>query len=303
MPEIYRRRFTPTDPRLNRHVNHDPRSRAYAVRVDEDAPIATVQHKRYLPIFNQGSIGACTSNAGNGCTGTGSFFASLGGAKGAPKYAWNEDGSLRMYARETQIDDYPGTFTYPPAGGQDTGSDGLTAAKVLVEAGEISGYTHAFTPASARAALMNDPEITGISWTEDMFNPDDTGRVKPTGSVAGGHEIVVAGYVMLKAAPSNDDQVWFDNSWDPSWGVVRPGQSTAGSFWMAFGDWSELLNDDGDVTQFVAITQPAPVPTPTPDADATLWAATKHWTTLNHVGTNATAAHAVKAWAKTKGLS
>lgn len=298
MPENFRLRFEPTDPRLNRHVNHDPRSRLFPVRPAADTVIRTVQHKRRAPIFDQGSLGSCTGNAGVGCTATGPLgdvFAAT-----TPKYGWDENGAIALYSDATAADDYPGA--YPPT---DTGSDGLTIAKVLKSAGEISGYLHAFTAEDARAALMSDALITGVTWHDDMFHPDADGRVRPTGAVAGGHEIVVAGYVVMGSAPGNDDQVWLDNSWGTGWGVRRPGQDTAGgSFWMAFGDYTELLTDNGDVTQLIPPTAPAPAPVPVPaDADHVLWAAVQHWTTERHVGDNAHAVTAVKKWAKDKALA
>jgi hypothetical protein len=86
-----------------------------------------------------------------------------------------------------RADDYPGQ--YPP---DDTGCDGLTIAKVLTAAGEISGYQHTFSLDDALKALGVTPVITGVtSWYQDMFNPTADGRVHPTGGVAGGHEFVV----------------------------------------------------------------------------------------------------------------
>jgi hypothetical protein len=209
-----------------------------------------------------------------------------------------------LYSRATELDPYSGT--YPP---EDTGSDGLSIAKALKEAGEISGYLWAFTADTARAALMGRPDITGISWYGDMFNPDESGKVTVSGGLEGGHEIVRAGYVVVGSKPSNDDQVWFDNSWGSDWGAVRPGQGSRGSFWMPWGAYAGLLADNGDVTQFVPISEPAPTPSPAPApgpgadvADAALWSAVRAWSAERHYGGNHTAAAAVKAWASAKGL-
>jgi hypothetical protein len=292
MPRIINRVRLPFHPLLGRNVNHDSESRRYRVTAPSDTPIASVTHDRHVPVFDQGQLGSCTGNAGVGCTGTGHFYETL--ADTNIRFPWDEAGAVMLYGRATALDPYAGT--YPP---DDTGSDGLSVAKALKEAGEISGYQWAFTPNEARAALMTAPEITGIPWMQDMFNPTADGQVKPTGGLAGGHEIVVSGYRLLGTSPSNDDQVWFTNSWGPSWGA-------AGRFWMRFGDWSDLLAQDGDVTQFVPATAPAPTPTPDPNSDEdaagdTLWSATMHWSSESHTGGNKAAARAVKAWAKATG--
>lgn len=284
---IYRERL-PFHPRLGRSVHHDSESRRFRVTAPPDVAIVNVQHQRHIPVFDQGSIGSCTGNAGVGCTGTGPFYVTLT----RPKFTWDEDGAVALYSRATVLDSYSGA--YPP---DDTGSDGLSIAKALKEAGEISGYLWAFTPQDARAALMAQPLITGIRWDNGMFDPTPDGQVRPGGSVAGGHEIVVDGYELDGSTPSNDDRVWFTNSWGESWGV-------AGRFWMRFGDWAELLADNGDVTQFVPISAPAPTPTPAPDEQSAgdeLWSATKVWARARHVDGNARAASAVQAWAKATG--
>lgn len=290
MPEIYRRRLEATDPRLGRHVNHDPRSRAYAV-----APTATtlsaVRHSAFIDVLDQGQLGSCTGNAGVGAAYR-APFAKL--AQVWPLYQPDEDGAVALYSAATKADAYAGT--YPPT---DTGSDGLSVAKALKAAGIISGYLHAFTLQSALLQLMATPLITGITWYNSMFSPGSDGLLTfdETTGVAGGHELCVDEYV--PATVGHGALVGGPNSWGTSWG-------DGGRWYLNVNDWGDLLADDGDVTAFVPATQPAPTPTPAPDVDAAdhaLWSATQHWTSLAHVGTNATAAHAVKTWAKAKGLA
>jgi hypothetical protein len=288
MPTLIYRERLPFHPRLGRNVNHDSRSRAYRVQVPRQLEIRTVRHQRMIPVFDQGQLGSCTGNSGIGCLGTTTFHETLP----TPYYPWDQTGAVALYSAATRIDPFSGT--YPP---DDTGSDGLSIAKVLKAADQISGYLWAFTPEEARGALMQSPVITGIPWLTNMFNPTGDGQVVPDGLPAGGHEIVADGYVMLGDKPSNDDQVWFTNSWGGSWGV-------GGHFWMRFGDWADLLADNGDVTQFVPLTAPAPPPPPD-DSDDTagdrLWAATEPWTRKRHRGCNDRAAKAVRQWAKDTG--
>jgi hypothetical protein len=209
---------------------------------------------------------------------TGVFYGTVTSDEAAT-YPLTEGGAVLVYSAATAIDGYMGT--YPP---EDTGSDGLSVAKVLRGAGWISGYEHAFTYADGLLALMSRPLITGVSWFEDMFRPDVNGVVHPTGELAGGHEFVWDEHDADRGLEG------FTNSWGPDWGVV-------GRFYMATREWASLLAQDGDVTSFVPISDPAPAPTPSTDPGDVLWDATRAWSKANHVGSNAAAARAVRRWA------
>lgn len=257
---ITRREYKPTDPRLKRHVNHDSRSRRYPISVANPV-IQSVRHQRHIPILDQGNLGSCTGNAGIGCMGTGVFYERRGNE--TSHYVLDETGALRLYSDATNIDPYAGQ--YPP---DDTGSDGLSIAKALKAAGEISGYRHAFGLADALMIACQQPVIVGIDWYEAMFDPDANGLVHPTGGLSGGHEIV------LDEVDVPKQLVGFTNSWGESWGKE-------GRFYLRWADFSSLLQADGDVTAFVPVDEPAPVPTPpvppTPDVDATFAAAAHAW--------------------------
>jgi hypothetical protein len=79
----------------------------------------------------------------------------------------------------------------------------------------------------------NGPIVVGTAWTDDMFNPDSKGLVKPTGNVAGGHC-----YLMLEKVDADDTYV-FQNSWGSSWGQN-------GRFRMKRSDFGSLLADWGE---------------------------------------------------------
>lgn len=227
--------------RLGRHVNHDDRSRAYVVVGREAWSLASVQHPREIPIFDQGALGSCTGNAAVGALGTGGLYDGIGGH--AP---FGEEMAVSVYSAATVIDGSPGT--YKP---DDTGSDGLSVAKVLKTRGYISGYRHAFSLNAALTALQDDAVITGINWYEGFDSPDSSGLVTISGSVRGGHEVVVDGIDVVKKI------VWATNSWGPDWGL-------AGRFCFSWNDWGRLLSEQGDVTVLVPKTAPIPTPTPTP---------------------------------------
>ena len=206
---------------LGRVVNHDPRSLGYP------APVAALKRRvpvlwtMRAPTLNQGDLGSCTGNAAAHALNTDPLFRGR---------VFTEDDAVSIYSAATRLDPYPGE--YPPT---DTGSSGLSVAKVLKDRGEISSYGHAFGLEHFLGALQLNPVLVGIPWHTDMFNPDSRGFVRPTGDVAGGHEILAVG----------DDAksvITFQNSWGADWGV------SGGRFYMTYKDFRKLLRRDGDAT-------------------------------------------------------
>lgn len=195
-------------------------------------------------MLNQGNLGSCTGNATVGVLGTEPYFTALRAA--FPNAVFNEALAVQIYSAATQIDGDPDH--YPPT---DTGSDGLSVAKIAQQMGFISGYRHITSINAAHTAIQSGPFITGVSWLSGMDEPDADGLVHATGTLRGGHEFEVIGYDAVSG-------LWeFVNSWGTSWGK-------GGHFFLSDADYTRLLADDGDATQFVPITQPAPTPTPQP---------------------------------------
>lgn len=209
--------------RLGRVREHDPRSLAYPAPTT--AELRSVKWRRYGLVLDQGNLGSCTGNAAAQALNHVPFH-TVGTA------CLHEDTAVALYASATVLDGFPGT--YPP---EDTGSSGLGVAKAAQQAGYLSTYEHAFGLDHVLAAAQYGPLIVGTDWHEDMFEPDDFGRVHPTGAVAGGHEYVLDG-VDLAA-----QQLRFLNSWSASWGVK-------GHFYMSFDDFGSLLSEGGDAVLF-----------------------------------------------------
>lgn len=224
--------------RLGRHVEHDPRSRAYQTRA---ASLVSTTWVRHAKILDQGDLGSCTGNAAVGALGSDPFYPTV-------SLALNETEAVKLYHEATGLDSFSGA--YPP---DDTGSTGLAVAKACKQDGLISGYQHALGVDAALAALMVGPVITGVNWYDSFDSPDRDGLVKITADAAvrGGHEFVV------RAVDVEAQTVLADNSWGTGYG-------NAGSFSFSFDDWARLLDEDGDVTQFVPNTEPPPTPTPVP---------------------------------------
>lgn len=231
--------------RLGRHVFHDPRSLSYPFA----APTVEVASVRWSadsdPILDQGNVGSCTGNAT-----VGSLLCSLGVLHKAlsPEQAagLNEHLALQIYSLASQTDPFPGA--YP---NQDTGSDGLDAAKAAVKLGLISGYSHALSFQAFLQALATAPVIAGIQWMSTFDNPGADGLVSYGGYVRGGHEIC------FDEIDVEHQIVWFRNSWTDQWGLK-------GRAYMPYDTVQKLLANQGDVTVLAPLTAPQPQPVPTP---------------------------------------
>lgn len=265
--------------RLGRTVLHDPRSWAYPY--GEATTLVSTLHKRYAPIFDQGNLGSCTGNAALGALGTDPLYPSNTGR------SFTEQVAVDIYGAATVVDEYAGT--YPP---EDTGSNGLSVAKVCQARGWISGYQHAFSLTAALTALQSYPILVGSVWLEGMDNPDSNGLVKATGAVRGGHEYEGVGVDVAAKT------VRFANSWGPEFG-------DNGYFQMSWSDLETLLAQDGDVTVLIPNTAPAPSPiTPADEQDKALVAALDPWerTVVSRLTTAGKAKRAYDAWKLAKGL-
>jgi hypothetical protein len=150
--------------------------------------------------------------------------------------------AVDLYSAATAADPFDGRW--PP---DDTGSDGLSVAKVLKQRGLIGAYTHCFGIGDVLAALQDGPVITGTPWYDGMFNPGDRGVVTISGDVVGGHEYLITGVDVVR------QEVTFDNSWGPRWGE-------AGSGRMSYATYGRLLAEDGDATVLHAPVTPGPTP-------------------------------------------
>lgn len=245
------------DRRLGRHLNHDPRSLRYLV-ASPARTLNSVEHERIIPVLDQGDLGSCTGNAAVGALGTQPLYDALDLSIGG-KDNLDEPLAREIYSDATEIDPYPGVWP-----SEDTGSDGLSAAKACKTRGLISGYTHATSLTAMQAALQDTPVIVGVNWYEGFNDPTTVGFVNIHGSIRGGHEFEVIGL--------NIETKMFHavNSWGDGWGLH-------GHFWFSFADMDRLLHEDGDCTQLLPLTVPAPIPAPLNQADTDLITAVDPW--------------------------
>lgn len=270
--------------RNGRHVNHDPQSLRY-LAVPPGAAVVprSVQHTRHAPTLQQGDLGSCVANTGAELLSCEPFWSTLPEqlrttlSDAATAEAW----AVELYRRLTREDPFPGAWEP-----DDTGSDGLTLAKVLKALGLIAGYRHATSFAAFLAAVQETPVAVGTVWRSGMNTPDAEGIIRATGTVDGGHEW------LCREVDVDRELVWVDNHWSDAWG--RWGRAA-----LPFADFEQLLADEGDVTVMVPLDQPAPVPAPAPEPSAapfpvgavTPWLAGQHRTKRERV-----AAVAIERW-------
>jgi hypothetical protein len=221
-----------TEYALGRRVEHDPRSRMFAFVPPRAVAAKTVRWRRYGPVLDQGSVGACTGFAMAQWLNCKPAHNPRGG------YVDNDD-ALMLYALATRHDPWPGTFTYPPPGGQDTGSSGLAACKAAKEFGLISAYRWIFNGVDAlKEALRFSPVMAGTVWLSRMFAARPIAGQAPflqvSGSEEGGHEYLIVGW--------NERSGYFTmcNSWSGSWGLNGNARIWA-------DDMAELLRRQGDL--------------------------------------------------------
>lgn len=209
---------TPGVGRTGRHVEHDPKSRNYAV-TPTGAP-KSVLWRRHVKPFDQGQLGSCTGNAMAGALSTAPW-----------RHHFGEHTAVTLYKAATVLDDVPGT--YPP---DDTGSSGLAVAKAAQARKWITTYLHCFSFDAVLTALQSGPCIAGTNWHAGMDTPDADGLVHVTGPVRGGHEYELVGCDIER------ERILAVNSWG-TWG-------RGGYFDIGFADFQRLLAEQGDVTTF-----------------------------------------------------
>jgi len=264
---------------LGRHVEHDPRSLAFAHPVLPKTAIASVDWTRRAPILDQSRLGSCCGNAGTGVLGTDSAgrtattsvtitasgAAASHGLFTAGTHTLDEVFAVALYSLATVLDGISGQ--YPPT---DTGSSGIGVAKALQALGLAASYTHAFSIGALNTALQSGPVLIGVPWLNSMFDTATDGRilVDRTSAMAGGHELELCRFDV------GAGEYWVPNSWGASW-------AKSGWGYLTTADLAWLLSQQGDVTvpQLTATPAPTPVPPAPADADHALATAAHAWLT------------------------
>lgn len=209
--------------RLGRKVEHDDRSRAFAVEGFAPHLLMSVDWPRRSPILYQGGMGSCTGNAIAGAVATDSM-----NRMGNP--AVDEAMAVDLYELATWLDHFPGHM--PP---DDTGSSGLAVCKAAQRRKLITSYRHAFSFNAVLSALQKGPVIVGMTWLTGCDTPDMNGVIDYSGTIRGGHEFLVRGCDMVGKL------LLGDNSWGLGWGLN-------GRFKIPFDSFQTAMALQADVT-------------------------------------------------------
>lgn len=207
---------TTLDPRLDRLVQFDERSRNFPVMATVEAKAPRSYTWRGGPVTDQGREGACVGHAWTG---------ELTARPSVISLQQPDNYAFQLYKRCQQIDEWPGEAY--------DGTSVLAGAKELTARGFLGEYLWAFNIDELILAVgYKGPAVLGIPWYDSMYRADN-GVVKVSGRVVGGHAILARG-VSLKT-----ETVLLRNSWGLGWG--RSGDAR-----ISFRDLETLLQQNGE---------------------------------------------------------
>jgi hypothetical protein len=201
---------------FGRLIEFDDRSRNFSIRnaMPQRPPRSYTWRCRLN--LDQGSEGACT----------GFSVAQEAAAKPVVVKSIDNDVAISLYRRAQELD--------PWAGKSHEGSTVLAAMKAAVERGWYAEYRWAFSIDDLIEAVgYVGPAVLGINWHRSMSCPDDSGRIKVSGGVAGGHAILCNGY------NCKTQLIRLHNSWGKDWGLN-------GECFIHQEDLAGLLKQDGE---------------------------------------------------------
>jgi len=225
------------DPRLDRLASFDERSRNFPVTavISAQTPVTkTWTIPSGEPVLDQGNEGACV---GFGVTNELRFnpvpVPDLTAAFARQAIYWGAQ----------RIDEWPGG-AYPGARPFYEGTSVLAGIKTAAKLGYYSAYHWAFGEDQlALAVSYVGPCVIGIPWYSGMFQPNAQGYLTISGSVQGGHCVLVYGINVRSSYYT------IYNSWGAGWG-------NKGTAKIRRRDLARLLSEDGDACVITSRTRP-----------------------------------------------
>lgn len=216
------------DKRLDRIVEFDERSRGYSISALATPKKLRSYTWRCRQTLDQGTDGACVGfGVSHELIARPSEVQNLG-------YGYAKE----LYFEAQRIDPWPGG-EYPGADPVYGGTSVLSGIKVAHKLGWFDEYRWAFSMEDFYYGLgHNGPSVIGINWYEGMLEPDSNNFIRPTGSLTGGHCLLV------NAISMKNQRVTVHNSWGTDWGKN-------GEAYLSFNDISKLLHETGEAVFFI----------------------------------------------------
>jgi hypothetical protein len=203
---------------LDRREQFDERSRDYPIREVIRRTGLKTRDWACPVVLDQGTEGACV--------GFGWAHELAARPHGVPV----TDGTAQViYNAAQHVDPWPGCDY--------SGTSMLAGAKVVKDLGFVPEYRWAFGIDDVCVTLSRyGPVVLGLAWYEGMADPDHLGRLRPTGSVIGGHCLTAVGIEVTRG-----DEPWIRvlNSWGADWGEN-------GRAWFTASDLEALLAQQGE---------------------------------------------------------
>jgi hypothetical protein len=208
---------------LDRVPRFDEKSRNFPITAvltaDQQSPASRVWQAGH--VLDQGSEGACVGFG---------WAAELSAIPAAVRDVDDNFGRA-IYHRAQQLDEWEGE-NY-------SGSSVLGGAKAVREMGYMPEYRWAFGEEELAVAVSHHgPAVIGVNWYRDMFTADRYGIVRVSGTLAGGHCVMVRGLVLRPR--------WYTEPLyriRQSWGGLY---AKAGDIYMTRPDMARLLSEDGE---------------------------------------------------------
>jgi len=169
-------------------------------------------------VLDQGQEGSCVGHG----------FAHELIAKPYPIKGINHPRAVQIYKKAQTLDEWPGE-NY-------SGTSVLAGAKALqlLFPGTIDSYRWAFDIQDIVATLgYHGPIVIGVNWYSGFFTPAADGFIHLTGTIQGGHCLLLRGVDVQKNA------FMLHNSWGETWGKK-------GTALISFDDMQRLLIEGGD---------------------------------------------------------
>lgn len=222
--------FETNDPRLDRLVEFDERSRSFPIR-GALTPQQTAEPRSYTwsckQYLDQRKQGACVAFAWEHELAARPVVVTYGTVETHEKLA------RERYWEMQRTDQWPGG-SYPGADPVYEGTSVLAGAKVHTQLGTIREYRWAFGIDDLALAIgYKGPAVLGVNWYTGMFDTDADGFIHVTGQVEGGHSI------LCNAFNAKRRIFRVHNSWNQSWGV-------GGDAYLSWDDMEKLLKNDGE---------------------------------------------------------